>query len=365
MERRISMNDKVRRQIVYEAARLIYARQESEYYRAKLKAARIVLRGWAPPSLLPTNQEIRDEIQLWSRMHEGDRQGDRLRDLRLLALRVMRALRTFRPRLTGEALSGQPSTSGQIEIHVVSDGAEAVHDALAEAGWEASIAQADSEFVRLELTGSAEIAITTHIGRGAAREFKALVGRRSVEWATIGELEQLLGQEYPDLAAGDELPGDQLAADRFQVYESLLWPLEHVKQNPKLHPEGDALYHSLQVFDLARDELPYDEEFLLAALLHDVGKAIDPRDSIAMGLEALDGFISERTAWLIEHQKDAEELRAGTLGVRYRRRLEAHESFEELQLLGKCDRAGRQRGATPPSVGEALDYVRDLARMCG
>ena len=27
-------------------------------------------------------------------------------------------------------------------------------------------------------------------------------------------------------------------------------PLESVKQNPKYHPEGDALYHSLQVFEL-------------------------------------------------------------------------------------------------------------------
>jgi hypothetical protein len=59
------------------------------------------------------------------------------------------------------------------------------------------------------------------------------------------------------------------------VYEILLLPLENVKEAPRYHPEGDALYHILQVFELARSEPPYDEEFLLAALLHDVGKAID------------------------------------------------------------------------------------------
>ena len=64
--------------------------------------------------------------------------------------------------------------------------------------------------------------------------------------------------------------------DRFQLFESLLLPLENVKQSLRYHPEGDALYHSLQVFDHARDELAYDEEFLTAALLHDIGKAIDP-----------------------------------------------------------------------------------------
>ena len=44
--------------------------------------------------------------------------------------------------------------------------------------------------------------------------------------------------------------------------------------HPTIHPKGDALYHSLQVYDLACDEMPYDEEFLLAALLHDVGKGL-------------------------------------------------------------------------------------------
>ena len=55
----------------------------------------------------------------------------------------------------------------------------------------------------------------------------------------------------------------------------------------------------MQVFMLAREAMPYDEEFLLAAILHDVGKAIDPDDHVVAGLEALDGFITERTSWLI------------------------------------------------------------------
>ena len=76
--------------------------------------------------------------------------------------------------------------------------------------------------------------------------------------------------------------------DRFALYRMRLAPLEAIKQNPRYHPEGDALYHSLQVFERAREARPYDEEFLLSALLHDVGKAIDPSDHVASAVEALE-----------------------------------------------------------------------------
>ncbi len=153
--------------------------------------------------------------------------------------------------------------------------------------------------------------------------------------------------------------------DRFHVYEWLLLPLEKIMGSADWHPEGDLLYHSLQVFELARNERPYDEEFLLAALLHDVGKAIDRRDHASAALDALADFITPRTAWLIEHHGEAQAHLAGTLGVRSRRRLAASENYEELLLLAECDRAGRARGAPVPDVPEALHYLRELAEECG
>ena len=81
--------------------------------------------------------------------------------------------------------------------------------------------------------------------------------------------------EMPEPGEGELVAPLAQHLDRFAVYRMRLAPLEAIKQNPKYHPEGDALYHSLQVFHLAREARPYDEEFLLAALLHDVGKAID------------------------------------------------------------------------------------------
>ncbi len=179
------------------------------------------------------------------------------------------------------------------------------------------------------------------------------------------EREQILTQVYADLALGRPTEAGENTVDRFRTYELLLLPLEHVMQSPEDHPEGDVLYHSLQVFELARHKLPYDEEFLLAALLHDVGKAIDRRDHVAAGLEAVADAVGSRTAWLIEHHVEALLLRAGALGVRLRRRLEAAEDFDELMLLADCDRQGRTVGMETPDVWDAIDYLRELAEECG
>jgi len=148
--------------------------------------------------------------------------------------------------------------------------------------------------------------------------------------------------------------------DRFAVYRMRLVPLEAIKQNPKYHPEGDALYHSLQVFHLAREARPYDEEFLLAALLHDVGKAVDPQDHANAGAEALRGAITERTLWLIGHHMDLLISRERALGARLRRELEASEYLDDLKLLRELDDAGRVPGMVVEALDEVLAYLKGL-----
>src|SRR5947209_8328246 len=87
---------KLRRAIALEAARLMYERVESEYFTAKRKAAKRLCRGGLKPEDLPSNSEIRDQVQLFARLHEGDRRTENLREMRLDALRMMRLLRPFR-----------------------------------------------------------------------------------------------------------------------------------------------------------------------------------------------------------------------------------------------------------------------------
>jgi predicted HD phosphohydrolase len=148
--------------------------------------------------------------------------------------------------------------------------------------------------------------------------------------------------------------------DRFAIYKMRLLPLETIKQNPKLHPEGDVLYHSLQVFELARDARSYDEEFLLAALLHDVGKAIDQEDHVAAGVQALRGTVTERTLWLIEHHMDLLSSRDRPIPARLKRELEASEYFEDLKLLRELDDAGRVPGMQVSTIDEVLAYLFSL-----
>lgn len=237
-------NSKLRQQIAWEAARLMYERQESEYYRAKIRATEELGLEGIRSEALPTNAQIRQRIRQLAQLKDGDPRAGNLVIMRTIV-----------------------EHGGQI--------------------------------------------------------------------------------------------------DRFKVYEALLLPLEKVQQNLKYHPEGEALYHSLQVFDHARDELPYDEEFLVAALLHDVGKGIDPYDHVAAGLEALEGAISKRTTWLIEHHMLAHGIADRSIGSRAHRRLRESEYYDDLVLLGECDRAGRRAGVEAPELDEALDYLRELSGMFG
>ena len=168
--------------------------------------------------------------------------------------------------------------------------------------------------------------------------------------------------DFPDDEEEDEGAVAEMAdhLDRFAIYKLRLEPLETVKQNPKFHPEGDALYHSLQVFERAREVRPYDEEFLLAALLHDVGKAIDPSDAVNASLSALRGVIPDRTRWLIEHHRDLIPAREKLLGSKARQALETSEYLEDLKLLREMDNAGRAPGTPVGTVDQALAYLKGL-----
>src|SRR5215510_8406564 len=149
-------DSKLRQAIALEAARLMYERVETEYFTAKRKAAKRLCRGSLKPEDLPSNAEIRDQIQLFARLHEGDRRTQHLRDMRLEALRLMRLLRAFRPRLIGSVMTGHVRKGSDIDLHVFCDAPALITDLLEQAG-----CQYDLE--RKQVVKHGETRVFTHV----------------------------------------------------------------------------------------------------------------------------------------------------------------------------------------------------------
>jgi hypothetical protein len=363
---------RLRHAIAFEAARLMYQRVESEYFTAKRKAAKRLCRGNIKPADLPSNSEIRDLIQTFARTHEGESRMDNLRAMRLHALHLMRLLCRFKPRLIGSVMTGHIRKGSDIDIHLFSDSIEMIAGILESEGYTFDVERKQvlkhnesRVFMHIHVMDKFNYELTVYADNQAHYVFKSSITGKAIERASIRELEELIAAEYPDVDIEEAISEVEDEIDPYQMYLHLLRPLERVKQAAKHHPEGDVLYHLLQVFELAREHRPYDEEFLLAALLHDVGKGIDPYDHVNAALDALDGLITDRTRFLIENHMAAQEYKAGSLGHRMCQKLEASPDFEDLLLLRELDDNGRVPGAVVGTLDEALDYVRELARRNG
>jgi hypothetical protein len=365
-------NDKLRQAIAFEAARLMYERLETEYFTAKRKAAKRLCRGPTKPEDLPSNAEIRELIQSFARVHEGDKRTAHLRDMRVQALKLMRLLRAYRPRLIGSVMTGHVRKGSDIDLHVFCDHVGLVTDTLEREGYQFDVQRKQvvkhneaRVFTHVHVYDRFNFELTVYAEDQAHYVFKSSITGKAIERASVRELEELMRREYPDLDLDGAVERVEEDVDPYHIYRLLLLPLEKVQQSPVHHPEGDVLYHSLQVFELARDARPYDEEFLLAALLHDVGKGIDRGDHVAAGLSALEGLITERTRFFIAHHMDAHLYRTHELPGKLRRELEASPDFEDLLLLRELDDAGRVSGAVVGTVDEALGFLKELERENG
>jgi hypothetical protein len=176
------------------------------------------------------------------------------------------------------------------------------------------------------------------------------------DFPTNAEVRQLL----LTFAHHHPINGNDADSTNYACFRMLLEPLAGVQQNAERHPEGDVLYHTLQVFEQAKERRPFDIEFLLAALLHDVGKGIEPRNHVEAALRSLNGLISDRTRYLIENHRLAHDYRDGSLNTKMRDKLRNHPDFDDLLLLAECDREGRVAGAEVGSIDEALGYLKKL-----
>ncbi|HZV81642.1 MAG TPA: hypothetical protein VFF53_05690 [Geobacteraceae bacterium] len=124
--------DRIRRLIAQEAARIMYEEGASEYRDAKRKAAR----QFGPEKVLslgshlPSNAEIHAELQRLIGVYDEDVLPERLLRMRLGALRTMEMLAPFRPYLVGSVLGGAVTERSDIDLHLFAGSCEEVEEFL-------------------------------------------------------------------------------------------------------------------------------------------------------------------------------------------------------------------------------------------
>ena len=139
---------------------------------------------------------------------------------------------------------------------------------------------------------------------------------------------------------------------------ALLLDLDGVMQNPTYHPEGDALYHSLQVFQHALKNSE-DPILLAAALLHDVGKSCSSKGHEFVGAEMVSQILNNEITWLIKHHLDLLK-NPGHTKKRIRHK---HHKLIQLQKLRNWDLAGREPLVDVMSAEEAISILMQHKKM--
>lgn len=361
---------KLRESIAVEAARLVLRGKQTEFSAARRQAARWLSRRKVDPADMPSDAEIHSKLYALAGFFSAEQQRAALSAMRNSALQLMDVLAQFQPRVRGNAVDGPATIGSEITLDVRSDSPGEVLAAL-------QLAQ-----YRVRLLPSANRNVSHAAPHARARirvalDFPCEVAVISLEEPEVqttrtaeasGGLDAQELREVIDRSRHDEqaapVPKEPMTADddyhpdTFPVLRMMLSRLKDVQQDVERHPEGDALYHSLQVFDLALQQRPYDEEFLLACLLHDVGLGIDHRDPIKAARQALEGLLTQRTCFLITRRPEAREyLKTGKIA----RSLRRSEHFDDLVLLAQCDLKGRIAGAETSTLDEALEYIGGLS----
>ncbi len=131
-KRAINGNDRARRMLAQEAARIIVEQGIEDYRIAKMKAAERL--GMAERGSLPGNGEIEQAVAEHLKLFRHDTHSTILQTMRAAALSAMELLAPFTPRLVGPVLAGTAGEHTPVNLHVFSDSVEQVAFRLQEGG---------------------------------------------------------------------------------------------------------------------------------------------------------------------------------------------------------------------------------------
>jgi hypothetical protein len=121
-------DDRARKMLAQEAARIIVDQGIENYRLAKTKAAERL--GLTTRGSLPGNPEIENAVGEHLKLFGRESHLDLLRALRQVALSAMALLAAFTPRLVGPVLHGTAAPNSAVNLHVFSDTTEQVAQAL-------------------------------------------------------------------------------------------------------------------------------------------------------------------------------------------------------------------------------------------
>lgn len=124
MSRNRPRQNGMRAAIAAAAARIMAEGGIDNFALAKRKAARQL--GASEKQSLPANEEIESELRTYLDLYQADEHPDRIRELRRIALGVMRELQEFTPYLTGPVLKGIAGAYSEIELQLFPDSGKAV-----------------------------------------------------------------------------------------------------------------------------------------------------------------------------------------------------------------------------------------------
>ena len=113
-----------RRDIAAEAARIMATEAQCNFRIAKQKAAERL--GISSHVSLPGNVEVETALRAYQGFYGGIQHLSQIQKMREVALRVMRSLESFCPRLVGPVLEGTADKHARVSLHVFNDPPDAI-----------------------------------------------------------------------------------------------------------------------------------------------------------------------------------------------------------------------------------------------
>ena len=184
----MNVDSDVRCKIAKEAATLLYFGAEKEYKQAKLKAAKTI-----GTHFLPTNLEVALELDKIAEAHEGPARKERLIQMRKEALRIMKILKEYKPRLIGSVWRGTIRRGSDIDITVCHDMPDEIVNSLVKSGVKLS----RTEWTTVTKKGQTDASFHIYVETSSKQTAEIVV--RSLDEASLKRKCEVFGDELKGL----------------------------------------------------------------------------------------------------------------------------------------------------------------------